>query len=392
MSHALLAPSSADQWFYCNGSVLLNSMIQQPDGPEAAEGTAAHWVAEQILQDAVANEAVSNASWEHLLGNADPAGTLLTKEMIAGAKLYADHIHGLNISFANYNIERHVQIPRIHEQCAGTPDFWGIEPKPIGERPILHIVDFKFGFGNVEIFENKQLICYFCGIIDELNIADTELKVVFHIVQPRCFSGDGPVKTWEVKASDLRGIVNQLSTAAHKALGESPEVVSGNQCKHCPARHSCESSRQAAAAAIEFRNTATPNPLTDQALAYELPALDNAIKALQYRKDSLEDEAAARMAAGRSLIGLGMKQKFGNRAWTQSTEAIQGLGTMLNSNLTADPKLVSPLEAEKRIKAANPKMTAKEIKEMLSGLAEKPSRGMKISYNTGEEARKVFSQ
>jgi hypothetical protein len=361
-------------------------MVPQEDSEEAKEGTAAHWVAQQILQDAVENEAASNASFEHLLGNADPAGTLITKEMVEGAKLYVDHIHSLDLGFRNYHIEQHVEIPRIHKECAGTPDFWGIDLR----MNTLHIADFKFGFGNVEIFENKQLICYFCGIVDLLNAADSTLRVVFHIIQPRCFSGDGPIKTWEVNAVDLRGMINQLSAAAHAALGEAPEVVSGNQCKHCPARHSCESSRQAAVAAIEFRNTATPHPLTDEALAYEYPALINAIKALEYRVDSLQDEAIARMGAGRNLLGLSMKPSFGHRAWTMATEAIQGMGAMMGVDLLADPKLATPAEAERRLKKSG--MTAKAAAEMLSGLAEKPSRGMKVSINTGEDARKVFSQ
>lgn len=387
MPHALLAPSSADVWSVCTGSVLLTATIPDVENEQAAEGTAAHWVGQQILQDSVENEAASAASFEHLLGNADPAGTLITKEMVAGAKLYADHIHGLDIDFSNYRIEQHVEIPRIHPtECAGTPDFWGMTAKA------LHIVDFKFGFGNVEIFENKQLVCYYCGIIDELNIADSDLKVVFHIVQPRCFSGDGPIKTWEVNAEDLRGLINQLSAAAHTALGTDVEVVSGNQCKHCRARHSCESSRQAAVAAIEYRNAATPHPLTDQALAYELPALENALKALKYRKESLEDEAIARMGAGTNLLGLSMKPTFGHRAWTMETNAIQGMAKMVNKDLDLlkDPELVTPAEAERRLKKTG--MTAKAANEMLSGLAEKPSRGMKISINTGEDARKVFSQ
>ena len=72
---------------------------------------------------------------------------------------------------------------------------------------------------------------------------------------------------------------------------------------------------------------------------------------------------------------------------------IQGMGKMLNKDvdLAKAPELVSPAEAEKRLmKAAG--MTKKAATEMLSGLAEKPSRGMKITIDTGEQARKVFSQ
>lgn len=385
MQHALLAPSSADVWSKCPGSVVLNSMVPDSSNPEAAEGTAAHWVAQQILEDAIENGAASTASFEHLLGNADPDGTLITKEMIEGAKLYADHIHSLGIDFPNYNVEDHVEIPRIHPtECSGTPDFWGMD------QYTLHIVDFKFGFGNVEIFENKQLICYYCGIVDLLNLQDTNIKVVFHIVQPRCFSGDGPIKKWEVNAEDLRGLINILSKAAHDALGSDTVTISGNQCRYCPARHSCESSRQAAVAAIEYQNEATPHPLTDEALAYELPALINAQKALEYRLDSLTDEAIARMGAGKNIPNVSMKQTYGHRAWTLDTETVQNLAEMSGTSFIKEPELVTPAEAERRLKKTG--LTAKESSEMLNGLAEKPARGMKISIITSDDVRKAFSK
>jgi len=392
MAHALLAPSSAAVWSVCPGSVQMKQMMpaEAQDNAAAMEGAAAHWVAEQILRDAVENEGVSAASFDHLLGNTDPAGTIITKEMIEGAQLYGDFIDELGIEFVNYHIEQHVQIPSIHPECAGTPDFFGFNGTD------LHIVDYKFGHGGVEAFENKQLLCYYAGIMDEtgvIGIGDQDITVHFHVVQPRSYSGDGPIKTWRVAATDLRGLINQLSTAAHKAMGATPLTASGNQCRYCPARHSCESSRQTAASAIEYQNEAVPTPLTDDALAYELPVLLNAIKALQYRADALNDEAVARMGAGTPLFGLTMKQSYGHRSWTTDFDTIQNMGKMLNKDvdLAKAPALVSPAEAEKRLmKAAG--LTKKAATEMLSGFAEKPARGMKVSIDTGAEARKVFSQ
>ena len=388
MAHALLAPSSADVWSQCPGSVVLRSMVAETNTPESEEGTAAHWVAEQLLRDAVENERVSAASFEHLLGNAAPNGVLITREMLSGAKMYVDYVHSLDIDFSNYNIEQMVTCFAIHLECWGTPDFFGVAIKVADRKPILHVVDFKFGHGEVEVFENKQMLCYYSGIMDHLEIGDMDLTVVFHLVQPRCFHGNGPISTWEVEATELRAAVNQLSSAAHKAMG-SAEVTSGNQCRHCPARHACEASRRAAVAAISYTNAATPDPLTDEALAYELPTLVNAIKALEYRKDALENEAVARMGAGRNIPNLSMKQAYGNRAWTAETDTVQFLAEMSGVSFYADPALVTPAEAERRLKAAG--LSNKEATEALEGLVAKPSRGMKLSINTGDLARKAFS-
>ena len=392
MAHARLAPSSAAVWSVCPGSVLMKEQVPEPpqDNAAAMEGTAAHWVAEQVLRDAVENQTVTTKTFP-AAGDTAPNGVIVTEEMEAAAVLYADFIDELSIEFVNYNIEKHVQCPSIHPtDCAGTPDFFGFDGTD------LHIVDYKYGHGAVEVFENKQLLCYYAGIMDETGVAgigDQDITVHFHIVQPRSYSGDGPVKTWTTAATALRPLINQLSAAAHRAMGENPLTASGNQCMHCPARHSCESSRQAAAAAIEYQNEATPYPLTDDALAYEYPVLVNAIKALQYRLDSLYAEAVSRMGAGRPLFGLTMKQSYGLRAWTADFDTIQGMGKMLNKDvdLAKAPELVSPAEAEKRLmKAAG--LTKKAATEMLSGFAEKPARGMKVSIDTGAEARKVFSK
>ena len=49
MAHAKLSPSSAERWMTCPGSVALCDGLVDEGSSFAAEGTAAHWVAEQIL-------------------------------------------------------------------------------------------------------------------------------------------------------------------------------------------------------------------------------------------------------------------------------------------------------------------------------------------------------
>lgn len=387
MGHALLAPSSADVWTKCPGSVMLRSMTATTNTPESEEGRAAHWVAEQILQDAVENEAVSSASWGHFVGNASPDGTMITKEMIEGAVFYANYVHSLGVEFPQYNIERTVTCFSIHQECWGTPDFFGIRHTEDGVE--LHVVDFKFGHRDVPAFENKQLLCYYVGILDELGIGDQDLTVTFHIVQPRCFHGEGQLKTWTFRGSDVRGLVNSISAAAHKALGAA-EVVSGNQCRYCPARHSCEASRRTAAEAISYADEANPHPITDEALSYELPVLVNAIRALQYRKEALEEEAEARMRAGKSLQNISMKPRFGQRDWNADPEEIQILAEMSGVSFLKDPELVTPAEAERRLKHVG--LSAADATAAIEGLIVKPNRGMKISITSSEDARKAFSQ
>lgn len=50
MAHARLSPSSAERWMTCPGSVKLAEGIEDKGSSYAAEGTAAHELAEHILR------------------------------------------------------------------------------------------------------------------------------------------------------------------------------------------------------------------------------------------------------------------------------------------------------------------------------------------------------
>ena len=50
MSHAILSPSGWDRWSVCPGSVAACAGLPDETSSYADEGTAAHWVLEQVLQ------------------------------------------------------------------------------------------------------------------------------------------------------------------------------------------------------------------------------------------------------------------------------------------------------------------------------------------------------
>lgn len=83
-THSILAPSGAERWVNCTGSVeLCRQFPERDDSPAAREGEAAHWVA---------SEALSGRSVA--VGALAPNGTAITAEMIEGAELYVSAIMG----------------------------------------------------------------------------------------------------------------------------------------------------------------------------------------------------------------------------------------------------------------------------------------------------------
>ena len=174
--HSVLPPSSAARRVACPGSRKLEALYPSTERSEAElEGEAAHLVAKIAL--------------EIMDVPTDIPGVVITQDMADGAKLYMDHVYGIACE-THLNIEERIDIPRIHPLAWGTPDCW------MYSNHELHIWDYKFGFGFVEVFENWQLIAYAAGILDRLKvngIQDQYITVYMHIVQPRSFHRDGPI-------------------------------------------------------------------------------------------------------------------------------------------------------------------------------------------------------
>ena len=389
MSHSLLAPSSASVWVRCPGSVTMRAQAGLPSetNDAAEEGTAAHWLAASILgqegSDYPGDTDYYLRNWTQ-----DPAGTLITEDMVHSVLYYLDYLKMQGLLDGTFFVEDRIDIQSLHTGCYGTADFWR---PPQGNDLVLDIVDFKHGRGNVEAFENWQLLTYFAGVMDALQVEhgvlDTELTVRLHVIQPRHF-GDRE-KVWEQKASDLRGYVNMLRAAAENALGSDPRVASGHHCKHCPARHCCPAAQKAAVEAIRFVDSATPHPLTEEALGYELPALINAIKALEYRKESLEEEAIARIRAGKNIPYVNVKHGTAQRKWKKTAAEVIRLGAISGADFKMPVDAVTPAEAVRQLKKAG--MTEKDALTYLDAVIDKPKGKLKAVIDDGFKARKTFT-
>ena len=189
-AHSPLAPSSASRRVACPGSRSLEALYPQTPTPQTLEGEAAHWVAACTIQ---------NSAWE--IPAVSPTGVDITDEMIEGAQLYAGFVG----YYSDIRIEQPISISIIHPDCWGTPDAWRFSDG------VLNIYDYKFGHGFVEVYENWQMIEYAAGILHELGIdglQDQHVTVAMHIIQPRSFHPDGQIRSWTVKASDLRPYFN----------------------------------------------------------------------------------------------------------------------------------------------------------------------------------------
>lgn len=369
--HSPLAPSSAARRNQCPGSTLAEAAYPQTeDSPEAAEGTAAHWGVAEMLSGRLIE-----------VGQPTPNGVFLTAEMVEAADLMYDDVYrelapyGWTSEYGR--IEQPVQIPRIHAQSWGTPDYY-IWRKPAD----LLLYDFKYGHRTVEVFENAQLIEYVAGVLEQRphGMTDMEITVTVKIVQPRSFHKDGPIRSWTFRASDIRALVNIASGTAHEALGGNPSFRVGPECRDCQARHACPTLQRAALTACDVAGAAQPFDLPPPAMALEYRTLRRYAKLLDARIAGLEEQLLALGKRGAPIPGLRIEHGAGRERWTLPDEQVIAVGAMLGVNIAKAPEVMTPKQA---VKAGLPPAT-------LAGLVNTPRGKAELVDDDGSLARRVF--
>lgn len=343
------------------------------DTPEAAEGTAAHWAASEMLHGRVICE-----------GQIAPNGVTLTDEMIEGAELYVDDVRlTLQIFGIEMHIEEPIKIPYVHELNDGTPDLWGFAHDATRGTGTLYLYEYKHGHEYVDPFENWQSLDYVCGILDLLQIdghADQYIDVVMRVVQPRSYHRDGPIKEWRMRAADLRPYFNKLRYAAEAALKPDAQCTPNPQCKHCLGRHACEALQRDAYQSAQLARASVPVELPPAALGLELRMLQRAADMLQARITGLEQQTETRLKQGEHVPFFALQPTAGREMWAKPIEEVIVLGHAFGKDL-AKRSAVTPTQAIKQGIPAEVVMMYTDRK-----------RGQKLAPDDGTQARKVFAK
>jgi hypothetical protein len=375
--HAVIAPSSLDRTVHCPGWLKNATAVPKlPDGEEAAEGEAAHWVALVMALAAVPGNGEMPA-----VGSKAPNGVLVTDEMIDGGFTYVEALEGLP-----GKMEERVDITRIHPtECWGRPDRFTWTPN----TRTLRVFDYKFGFEYIEVFENWQLVAYAIGILEKLGLHDHLDNIILElvIVQPRLPHQDGPIRMWTVAASKVRAMVNIANQAAHEALGPNPSTKTGPHCLHCPARVSCVTLQQTTANVMDFAGHADPMLQTPGDIGRELRLIMAARNRLKARQTGLEAQAEALLRAGKMVPFFMMEPAQARLAWHDDVQPaeVEAMVQMLAPGKSAlkPPALKTPTQVIKgRILDAT----------VMSAYSSRPTGAMKMVPDSTTKSSKVFQK
>ncbi len=365
-AHAKLAPSAAHRWIKCPSSIALSAGIPDEAGDYAAEGTFAHSIAAQCLEDRA--DAVS------LIGQTDGRFEC-DADMAQHVQTFLDAVRSIELlegSIDELHVETKVGLHVV--DVYGTADAVVL----CDNRRQLHVFDFKYGAGvYVPVENNAQLRIYGAAALLTLFGALASIDTVsLHIVQPRHYSSSPAWRTERLTTADLLGWCDDVLRPAVErveAAGTQDDLHAGEHCRFCPAKTRCPAIRDQAlaAAANVFDDVETLTPAKTAPDPTELspaqlgellgafPLVETWIKAVRSRAYDLAN-------SGRAIPGYKLVKKVGNRKWNSEAEASAMLAGM-GVEPFADPKLITPAEAERRLGKARKKRVEPLTHKPLTG-------------------------
>lgn len=364
-AHSPLGASGAERWMNCPGSVELirNLMLPESDDPSyRTEGTAAHDAAAKALCLAGQPD-----GWELIGQKFGDKGKEIecTEEMANAIQVYLNFTRPIMAAADEAGKRVMIEYPissPAHEDFYGTCDFAAIVPGTDhhGQENLV-VVDLKYGEGiQVEVEDNSQLKYYAYGVLQEFPECD---KVTLVICQPRGFHADGPIRTWDTTAAEIRAWVAETLVPAMERVEFDQTLDPGKWCRFCPAKLACP------VLSGLFKAAATANPAeivnySDESLARSY-AYRDAVKS--YVK-ALEDEVFNRLQKGKAMPGAKLVHKIADRVWKPEAEVV--FKSRFPDQYLAPPKMRSPAEMEELGVAA---------KELVKEYAYKPESGLTVA-------------
>jgi hypothetical protein len=260
----------------------------------------------------------------------------------------------------------------VHADCWGTPDVaaWVVP----GRR--LRVLDYKFGHGFVDAYENWQLMAYAAGLLEALEPGgDVECIVELTVVQPRNYHRDGPVRTWTTTGGKLRTQINIMANACDEAAGPNPGMHVGPECKHCPAARACPQLQAAALDACDLAQKAIPLELPNAAAGLELQRVQRALKLLEARASGLEAQVVEAIKRGEQVPRWHLEAAEGRESWSIPLDEVKALGMLYGAPVTKEVP-ITPNQARK-------------LGVVTDGFSQRP-RGASKLVPDGNTAARVF--
>lgn len=416
--HSAFSPSSSKMWLTCSGSLIPHITAYDETSYEAAEGSAAHKLAEIWMAKGrkAAKECVGD-TWD-IGGHEIP----IDDDMFAFVQDYIDYIEEIESSAVEALTETRVDfsdLTPIPDQ-GGTADFIaivarrdatgrridGLKGLSRGAYKIV-VVDLKYGKGVRVVAEgNTQGLLYaygaWCKFREKYEINEIEI----HIAHPRL---DGGFTSWTIPVSKLLEFADLVKERAAAAWQwNAPRTASEEGCQWCRIRGTCPALYKHLAEVTSgvFEDD---DPIDDEAQRAANETLEDDLgeepfrpfkpaelstkalaKVLRYRKlmeqffNSVEAELLDRAISDEEEIpGWKLVEGRSNRKWPDDEvhiyKRLKRLG--LRDGAIYQSTIISPAEAERKLHA-KAGLSREQSAKVVNSLAVKPPGSKSLVRNS----------
>jgi hypothetical protein len=348
MPHLKFSPSASHRWLSCPGSLTLPEPERQNSSEYAAEGSAAHDLAEQCWLTGLDPSAFIDGEIQ---------GFPVTEEMASAVQRYMDTVEAES---AGANCVVRTEAFLIHPQVS---DFGGTIDCLIHGPDEITIVDFKYGAGvTVEVENNSQLLCYALLAARECcpnHEAWPRIRLV--VVQPRCHHEHGPVRVWEPTEAELDAFATRIDAAMQQT---DATFSAGDHCRWCPHKVNCPELQQ-----LTLEQARAEFDESDMTPERAAEVMESAKPIGMYLK-AVQDWAHSRMDKGASVPRYKLVNRFGNRRYAVDEDTVvkRCKSKKFGKKQITETKLLSPAQLEK--------VTGKDF---VNSLCERPLLGTTVA-------------
>ena len=261
LEHAMLSASSAHRWLECSLSALLERELPDETTIYAAEGSAAHEVAEYKVRRYLGGEDLTVPN----TGDFD----FVEIDRYTDSYLYyvIDKIEEIRKSCpdAQVLVEQRLDYSNYAEGGFGTGDL------VIVADDVIQVIDFKYGKGvAVSAEDNPQMKLYALGALNLYDFLYDIKTVKMSIVQPRLNS----ISEWEISADELlEWAENTLKPIAALAARGGGKFKAGEHCRFCKLKSTCRERADHMLELAKYEFT-EPASLSDDEIESILPIAD----------------------------------------------------------------------------------------------------------------------
>lgn len=249
-SHALLSASQAERWLNCPPSARLQEGIPDKPSEYAAEGTAAHELAEASIKlSVVPNLPEEEFEAAERQRKRIKAGKYYNAEMEQAISSYVDYVCDQYFQARNRSQDTVIMVEQKLDFSEWVPEGFGTGDVVIISDGVLEIIDLKYGKGvPVKAEGNPQMRLYALGAWAAYNWLYDIQEVQMTIVQPRLDS----INTASMTIEELLEWGEKVKPIAQLAWEGKGEFKAGSHCRWCKVKATCRARAEEIMKALQY--------------------------------------------------------------------------------------------------------------------------------------------